>query len=256
MPVGLQGGLIIGLTVLISLVGLVIVHRRFPIKARQQNNEAAAIFIAVLGVVYAVLLAFLVVVVWQQFAAAATDVEHEGSALISVFRIGTALPEPTSSQIRNSARAYARVVIDEEWPHMAAGASSPAAARALDDLWADFGRFEPQTEREKTLYAEGLRRLDEIVAGRHTRILATHTGLPEIMWGLLIGGGIITIAFTYFVSGPSFRAQAAMTMLYSASLAFVVFIIALLDHPFQGGLRVGPQAFELALATFARLSGS
>ena len=254
MPVVLLGTLIIGATVLLSHIGLVIVHGHFPVRARQVNNDVAGFFIAVLGVIYAVLMAFVVVVVWQQFDAAATDVEREGNALVSVFRVGGALPEPTSGLVRNSSLAYARIVIDEEWPEMATGGSSARATRALDDIWAALGPFEPGSERERVLYAEGLRRLDDLNAGRRIRLLANQTGLPGVMWGLLIGGGVITILFTYFVSAPSFRTQAAMTMLYSVSLAFVVFMIALLDHPFQGGLRVEPQSFELALDTLARLS--
>jgi hypothetical protein len=46
-----------------------------------------------------------------------------------------------------------------------------------------------------------------------------------------------------------------MTALYTASIAFVLVLIALLASPFSGDVMVDPEAFELALQTFERLSG-
>ena len=249
------GVVIIGATVALSHLGLVIVHGHFPPSVRQANHEVGGYFIGLLGLVYAVLLAFVVVVVWQQFQDAAADVEREGNALISIFQIGTALPEPTAGRVRDGARAYAHVVIDEEWPEMAAGRSSVRAARAMDELWLALVAFDPGSQRENSLYAEGLRRLNDLTDGRRIRLLANQSNLPGTMWGLLIGGGLITVVFTYFFSAPSLRAQAAMTMLYAASLAFVIFLIVLLDYPFRGDLRVQPNSFELALVAFERLAG-
>ena len=71
---------IIGLSVVLSVVGLWWVHHAFPAEIRKENNEVAGFFIAVLGVIYAVLMAFIVIVQWQEFDSAQNGVDHEGNA--------------------------------------------------------------------------------------------------------------------------------------------------------------------------------
>lgn len=87
------------------------------------------------------------------------------------------------------------------------------------------------------------------------RTLAAREGLPGVVWALLVGGAVVTIVFTYFFSTPNPSAQYAMTALYVAAIAFVVILVGLLELPFSGDVRVGPEAFESALATFRRLEG-
>ena len=111
------------------------------------------------------------------------------------------------------------------------------------------------TERERLVQAEALRTIHELTDNRRIRELASRSRLPDVMWGLLIGGAIVTVVFTYFFSTPNPRAQYAMTALYTASIAFVLVLIALLASPFSGDVRVDPEAFELALQTFEPLSG-
>src|SRR5262245_50250014 len=100
-----------------------------------EQNEVAGFFIAVLGVVYGVLLAFAVVVVWEDFEDARTGVEKEANSLGDLYRLADAMPEPTRSQIQQQAKAYARAVIDREWPLLEDGRESPEALRELDGLW-------------------------------------------------------------------------------------------------------------------------
>jgi hypothetical protein len=241
------GALIVGLSVALSVLGLLLVHRRFPHETRHPNNEVAGFFIAVVGVVYAVLVAFMVIVVWEQLDAARAAAEQEGADLATFIRTARALPDPVGGRIREAAGRYAQAVIDEEWTIMAEGRSSPRAVAAMDEMWQVLTTYEPRNAREEALYATSLDRLDDISDGRQQRLLAARNGLPGIMWALLVGGGIITVAFTYFFSTPSFRAQLVMTAFYTALIAFALYLIAAIDHPFSGAVHVGPEAFELAL---------
>ena len=250
----LSGVAVTGLSVAVALSGLHLVRRRFPDSARRANNEVAGFFLAVLGVMYAVLLAFVVVTVWERFDRAETAVDGEANELVAVYRLALALPDPVGPRLRETAREYAAAMIDEEWPAMARGELGPRTGRLNDGLWATATTFEPSTERDRLLQAETLDRLHEVDDDRRLRQLASQSGLPGILWGLLIGGAIITVAFTYFFSSPSPRAQYTMTALYTASIVFVLLLIQLLNFPFRGALRVTPEAFVLALRTFARLS--
>src|SRR6266568_4584651 len=97
-----------GVSIAVALAGLYLVRRHYPHPVRQANNEVAGFFIAVLGVMYAVLLAFVIVVVWEQYDQARTISEQEGNALASLYRTSFGLPEPVGQRLREQAREYDR----------------------------------------------------------------------------------------------------------------------------------------------------
>ena len=59
--------------VLVAVAGLVLVQHLVPPERREGQNNVAGFIYAVLGVAYAVLLAFVVIAVWQDYKAAQTN---------------------------------------------------------------------------------------------------------------------------------------------------------------------------------------
>src|ERR671933_2300432 len=106
---------------LAALAGLELVQRLVPHEKRQEHNEVAGFLYAVVGVVYAVLLALLVIAVWQQYQKAIETVESEASAVAEIAWLAHRLPEPEHHLLQEDARAYAQEVVDKEWPLMEQG---------------------------------------------------------------------------------------------------------------------------------------
>src|SRR3712207_6140503 len=90
---------------LAALVGLELVQRLVPSEKRQQNNDVAGFLYAVVGVVYAVLLALLVIAVWEQYERARATVESEASAVGEIAWLAHRLPEPEHHQLQEDARS-------------------------------------------------------------------------------------------------------------------------------------------------------
>lgn len=247
--------LVIVASIVLAVVGPRVVHRRYPHPVRKENNEVAGFFLSVLGVIYAVLLAFVVVVVWKQFDDARQNAEHEANEITDMYRISLALPDPIGSTIRTLATRYARAAIDDEWPAMARGETSSQLVATADALWAATTRFQAADDHERLLQDQILGHLGELNDDRRLRQLAARTDLPEVMWVLLVGGAIVTVVFTYFFSTPNIVAQYVMTALYTASITFVLLLVGLLRSPFSGSVCVTPEAFETSLETMRRLAG-
>jgi hypothetical protein len=243
-------------SVALALFGVVHVRRRVPLEVQMEQNEVAGFFIAVLGVVYGVLLAFAVILVWEQFEDAKTIAETEANELGDIYHLANGLPEPVRVQVQTSALAYANVVIEEEWPMMRRGSESPAAWRQLSELWTPALQFAPSTPREQAIYAEVLQRLDQLNDARRMRLLASRSGVPHLIWGILIGGGVVTVLFTYFFGLKNMRAQMAMTAMYVAAIGFVLFLVAAIDNPFSGTVSIKPEALELVLNRIAHFDGT
>jgi hypothetical protein len=240
-------------SIALSLAGLHLIRARYPHPIRQANNEVAGFFLAVLGVVYAVLLAFVVLAVWEQFEDARFTAEHEANALAEVYRTAGGLAPPTSERIRALTEEYARTTIEDEWSIMGRGQTSPRSVETLDTLWETVLGYQSASDNERLVQGAVLRHLEDLSDNRQLRLLAAQSGLPRIMWGVLVGGAMVTVAFTYFFSTPNSAAQYLMTALYVASISFVLVLIGLLDFPFTGDVQIRPEALENVQQTFERL---
>ena len=97
------------------------VQRLVPHEKRQEHNDVAGFLYAVVGIVYAVLLALLVIAVWERYQKANETVESEANGVAEVAWLAHRLPEPERHVLQEDARAYAQEVVDEEWPLMEQG---------------------------------------------------------------------------------------------------------------------------------------
>jgi hypothetical protein len=156
---------VVGGTCLVALAGLELVQRLVPATSRQRHNDVAGFIYAALGVIYAVLIALVVIAVWEEYDAASVTVEQEANALAEIFWLAHRLPEPEGSHIQELARSYAHEVVDKEWPLMEQGQAplmtqtqgTPAGWTLIDEIRANLQEFQPQTPADAQLYAEAHR---------------------------------------------------------------------------------------------------
>lgn len=242
-----QAIIFIGGGVLIALLGVVLVRRTVALEVQMEQNEVAGFFIAVLGAVYGVLLAFAVILVWEEYADAKITAETEANSVGDVYNLAIGLPEPARSQLHQAALAYARAVIDEEWDTQTYGIESRDAWLRLEEIWAQVRQFEPSSAREQGLHQALLTDMNDLTDARRMRLLAARDGVPRLVWAVLIGGAVVTVLFTYFFGLKNFRAQLAMTALYVAAIGFVLFLVSAIDYPYTGVVRVEPEAMNLVL---------
>src|SRR5918999_1591457 len=104
-----------------AVVGLTLVERLVPATIRKEHNDVAGFIYAALGVIYAVLLALVVIATWEEFGRARVTVESEANALAEIFWLAHRLPEPQGRELQELCRAYAEEVVEEEWPLMSQG---------------------------------------------------------------------------------------------------------------------------------------
>ncbi|MGH7883711.1 MAG: DUF4239 domain-containing protein, partial [Candidatus Dormibacteraceae bacterium] len=117
VPGILLGFLIVGVVVAASLAGLFLVRRRVALATLEQHNDVAGFIIAVIGGLYAVLLAFVVISVWDQFEAARADASREADLVGLLYADAIFFPGHAVS-IRTDLRAYAQSVVDDDWKEM------------------------------------------------------------------------------------------------------------------------------------------
>lgn len=232
-------------SVVISLIGLWLVRLVAPAEWLHANNEVAGNYLQTIGTIYAVLLAFVVFVVWQQHNEARCAVEAEANELSDLYRIAHALPK--SQRALENIATYARSVIDEEWQAMAQDHASPKAEQALQEIWEALLKIELHNNTEEALYGEALARFNDLSDARSHRLYCSFLRLPPSMWVLLMTNGCLVVGSMWIFGLSSFFALALMTVALAGSIAFILFLIADLDNPFWGSWRIEPNAFRRVL---------
>lgn len=245
--------IVVGGSAALALAATHIVRSRIREEVHQANNEVAGFIFAAVAVIYGVLLAFIVLVVWQTVQDAQVTVETEANTLVRLFRLGQELPEPFSEQIQTSAIEYAELVVNDEWSAMSLERQSARVDATLESMWAvqrAFDASQVEVGNEEFAYFNTLAELGD---QRRIRLLQSRSELPTLMWMLLIGGGILTLGFTLFFRAPNYFAHMLMAAMFAGLVAFVLVLIIELDTPFWGEVRIEPNAYLQAIDLFTKL---
>jgi hypothetical protein len=240
----------ISLFVLVSVAGLVAVQRFVPIELRKQHNDVAGFIYAVVGIAYAVLLGLVVVASWEQFQTARSTAVSEADELAEIFWLGHSLPPPEGRRLQELARSYAQVVVDEEWPLLAHGESSPRAWALIDEIRLTLQNQDPDTDAEQVVYDQGFERVHDLADARRDRLVESRESLPLILWAVLVVGAIVTVSFTYLFGMDSNTTHTLMVAALALVIGLVLFTIGSLEYPFSGTVRLGPEAFYQVLERF------
>jgi Protein of unknown function (DUF4239) len=230
-PMWFWGILLIGGTVILSVAGSLLVRRFIPVEALERHNEVAGFIYAVIGVVYAVLLGFAAITVWERYDKAQAGVEQEANDLADLYRDAETFPDDVRAALEAQIRTYAHLVIEKEWPAMTEHRASAEAWEAYTRLWRAFYQIQPESEHDKIWYAQSITRLNDLDDQRRVRLVESRAGgVPEIMWLVLVGTSAITIAFSYLFGTKNATAQLVMSAGLALTIALVMLaIVALAD---------------------------
>jgi len=246
-PIGL---VILGVVAALELysVGLMLLCRKkWGPDRLKLNNEVAGFKFSVIGVLYAVLLAFVVIAVWQNYNNTEIAVRNEAKAVGDLTQLSYALPEPEGSAIRTSLADYANEVRQSEWATMATGLPSKTTGDALAHLTQAIFDLHADQIRDLALFQQSLHLLAAIQDNRNERLDSANGSVPPILWFVLIAGAIITLGYPAFFGTTNLVAQILMTATLAALVALTLLLALLLDFPFTGQVSVSSGAFDEAL---------
>jgi hypothetical protein len=247
VPLPLLVLLVIVVPSLAAMGAVWLVRRRVSFDALAANNDVGGALFGFTGTVYAIFLGFTVVLVWQEMGDTEAIVNHEATAVVSLYNTSRGLPEPAGDQLQRQLRVYIQAVRDDEWETMAYGEASPLAEDALADVWQTLTQLNPDTEGQSSLYYEAIFNLNELTRQRLLRLQASETSVSGLFWSVLLSGALVTIGFACFFGMPSVRTQAVMTGLMTGMIMAGLFLTLVMDRPFTGAVRADPEVFEHAL---------
>ena len=250
-PIWWVGLAIAALGVVLAVLVELAVRAVIPVEFRRRHNDVAAAMFSIIGVTYAVLLAFVAMLAWEGFNRAKAASYAEAALVLDVSNVAAGFAGSERAAMEGDIAGYARTVMTAEWPAQAQGRRSDQAGTYLDALNRMAVGLKPSTSGESNLQEQLLQSLTRLLDARQERVLAAETTIPAIVWIVLVLGGGLTIAFASFLGVPSLAMHLAMSSALAVSGALVLILIVALANPFRGDFRVSMAPFERVLAQIA-----
>jgi hypothetical protein len=244
------------IAVVVAIVGLVLLlvwlaRRLVPSVAEGFDAEVASQMLGVVAALFGLLLAFIIVLAYQNYDDTQSSVSGEADALAAIVRDSESFPRAEGDELRRAVGAYVRIVVDEEWPRMQEGEDSARAWAAVDGVYRALQAVEPTSARARAFYDDAVRQLNDALDARRARLDDAEGGLPWVIVVLLLVGSVVILGYTVLVGSRSlgFHALGAASIALVVRLSLVVLIA--LVYPFTGDLAIGPGPFRTgSLAQF------
>ncbi|MER7276573.1 hypothetical protein ABT369_19235 [Dactylosporangium sp. NPDC000244] len=242
----LIGGLVVvavasGIAIVLGLA----VQRWVPVADRQENNDVAGIAFAIIGVLYAILMTFVIVSVWESGDAAQASSRAEARAVVDLDRYAETLPDTEGAALRAQTAKYAQIVERQEWPAMAEGhAVGRAGSAVVAQLWRTVDAAPAGDDAAVARQAEARATLRDLVVNRDARLAAAGAGLPKVMWLALVVGDVLTLANALMFGVKGSGEYLSIVAMLSAMSALMLFAVYELEYPFQRGESVTVEVFS------------
>jgi hypothetical protein len=220
--------------VAIPIVIFLLLRRNVDFRRLERHNDVAGFIYAVVGVMYGVLTAFIVIVVWEHHTMIELAVQDEANVVMQIYRDSDAFPSPFREALRDQMRNYALHVAAHETQNQRDSRGSEHVQLALDSLWQTYASFVPQDDNDRVWYTEILTRLNALARDREIRINGARHHLPTIMWIVLGVGGAITIGFSYLFGTSNTAAHVLMIVALSVTVSLSILLVWSLSHPYSG----------------------
>jgi len=239
--------------VVLALVlgGVLLVRRLVPATREGFDAEVSSQMLGVVATLFGLLLAFVVVLAFQGYSDASDNARLEADSLAEILRDSGAFDAADRRAVNRAVGAYVRVVVEEEWPLLRSGKSSPRASEALNGLFVAMQDVHPRTPAAYTFYEDSVRRLNDALAARRARIDDAAGGLSSIIAVLLLVGTLVILGYVVLVGSRSTAFHLVGAGAIAIVLGFSLVVLLTYNYPYSGDLAVDSTPFhEGALAQY------
>ena len=220
-------------------------------------NDRARAFKAVspgmlppLGILFALLVGFIAVEVWNNFDKAKVAVAAEASALRAVVLLAGTFPEEQKTRIYALIDRHIEVAVNEGWPAMARHRLTLSTLpTALIEALHDTLTLKPADDSQRIAQTEMVKAIHAAADARRQRIVVSQSAVGRVKWaGILLQGLCMLVAIAMVHSDNRLACAIAMT-LFATGIALSLLLIAAYSRPFTGEISVGPDLLKQVITS-------
>jgi Protein of unknown function (DUF4239) len=206
-----------------------------------------------LGVLFALLVGFIAVEVWNNFDKAKAAVATEASALRAVVLLAGTFPEEQKARIYALINRHIEAAVNQEWPEMAhqQATLSPLPTALIEALHEALA-LKHADDSQRTAQPEMVRALHTALDARRQRIVISESSVGAVKWAGILLPGLCTLVAIAMVHSDNRPACAVTLMLFATGIALSVLLIAAYTRPFTGENSVAPELLKQVIASEAK----
>ncbi|MEU9478908.1 DUF4239 domain-containing protein [Streptomyces sp. NPDC048191] len=229
----------------VVVVITVLRHKRAPENEDPSETPDVIEYMTMwIGVVYAIVLGLAIAGVWEARNSAQDHVQSEAQALHEISERVRVYPADVRDRIRGDVNAYVSYVVDHEWKTMSQDEHvSDRGAQLLQKVRQDVTDYRPKNDFEAQAYQPLLDQMTAADQARNARADSTGPTMPPVVWWGLLTGALITIGMVFALQIRRTRRELILAGLFSATIAFMLFLIWDFDAPFSRGIAVTAEPF-------------
>jgi Protein of unknown function (DUF4239) len=235
------------IAIAVVLPSVVLIRRLVPATREGYHAEISAPMLGVVAALFGLFLAFVIIIAYQNYLSAGSNISRETESLSAIVRDSTAFPDPGGENVRRSVGTYVRAVVNDSWPLMRDGKSSYSAVVGLDDIYAAFRTVHPSSQQETAFYNDAVTQLDTTLAARQDRLESAAGGIPAVILVLLLFNTVVILAYAVFVGSPNFWFHALGPGAIAVVVAVSLVVLVDLSYPFSGSVTVSPEPFKTGI---------
>ncbi len=234
----------------LAIGAMLAVRSRAPAGSYFADGDRASGVFGVLATTFAILAGFVVFLAFESYDTSRSGAESEARTVGQQFETVQFLPAPAAAALTGELGCYARNVVHQEWPKMAAG-DVPNANPWGVALFRTLRSTDPRTATEQAAYSKYLDQRSDQEMARQDRVHGAEGVIPTPLWFVLgLSAGILFVYMLFFADSGERKVTQGMLM---GSVAVVVTSLLLLlwflDNPYHGGVgALKPVAMERTLA--------
>ena len=244
--------LVAAVAVATAIASRLFVRSRMPEKGWFVDSSRADTYMSVIGTMFAVVLAFVILFSLQSYQHARDGASREAVAVAELHVIADVMGGESGGSLHGELNCYARSVISDEWPAMRSGTSSEVVQSWVDAMANDLAATNPVGPKQEIAYAQWFDEQAQRREGRRARLAEATPPVPTPLWIVLGIGAAALIA--YMCAQADRREprliQAIPIGLVAALVASALTVVFFLDHPYanwSGSIK--PVEMERTLAT-------
>ncbi|KUN02925.1 hypothetical protein AQI95_25710 [Streptomyces yokosukanensis] len=197
-----------------------------------------------IGVVYAIVLGLAIAGVWEARSSAQDHVQSEAQALHEISERVRVYPTDVRDKIRADVNAYVGYVVDHEWKTMANHERvTDRGTQLLQKVRQDVTDYQPKNDFEAQAYQPLLDQMTAADQARNARADSTEATMPPVVWWGLLAGAVVTVGMVFALQIRRTRREVVLAGLFSATIAFMLFLIWDFDAPYSRGIAVTAEPF-------------
>ncbi|WP_330310387.1 MULTISPECIES: hypothetical protein [unclassified Streptomyces] len=238
----------------VVLIVTLVRHRAAPVDEDPSETPDVIEYMSMMiGVVYAIVLGLAIAGVWEGRGVAQDHVQTEAQALHEISERVRVYPPDVRDRIRADVNTYVSHVVHTEWKTMAdEGHVTAQGGRLFDRIRQDVTDYEPKTDFEAQAYQPLVDQVTAADAARNSRADSTGATMPGVVWFGLITGAVVTVGMIFALQIRRTTRELILAGLFSALIAFLLFLIWDFDAPYSRGITASAEPFT---ALFPHLPG-